>query len=66
MSSAPSLKYYSFKDINNFNDKIFVDDYTHDTFETWKIKGSTTKGGKFEYKAKVKDASSGLTDELKV
>ena len=64
--SCQSLKYYSFKDINNFQDKIFQDDYTYDTFETWKLKGSTTKGGKVEYKAKVKDNNAALDDELKL
>jgi hypothetical protein len=53
MSSPQSLKNYSFTSLGNLNDKVLADDYIFKTFETWKVKGKTTKNGKFEYEAKV-------------
>lgn len=32
---------------------VISDDFVHGSFETYKLKGSTTNGGKFDYKVKV-------------
>ena len=67
MSSAQSLKNYSFTTLANINDGLFKkDDYVWEKIETWKVKGSTEKGGKFEYKAKVKNNTTPMDDELKI
>lgn len=63
---AQSLKNYSFTSLANINDGLLKkDDYVYGQFETWKVKGSTSKGGKFEYKAKVKNNTTPMDDELK-
>jgi len=38
----------------------------YDTFETWKIKGKTLGGGKWDYKAKIKNFNEKLSTELKL
>jgi len=49
-----------------------TDDFVFGTFETYKIKGTTTKNAKFDYKAKVKvsekdrKVSASLSDEAKI
>ena len=66
---AQSLKNYSFTTLANINEGLFKkDDYAnvYSNFETWKVKGSTEKGGKFVYKAKVKDLSAAMEDELQI
>ena len=66
---AESLKNYSFTTLANIDEGLFKrDDYAnvYSNFETWKVKGSTEKGGKFVYKAKVKDLSAAMEDELQI
>ena len=66
---AQSLKNYSFTTLANIDEGLFKrDDYAfvYDKIKTWKIKGSTEKGGKFVYKAKVKDLSAAMDDELQI
>jgi len=49
-----------------------TDDFVFGTFETYKIKGTTLKNAKFEYKGKVKVSekenklSATLSDEAKI
>ena len=64
-----SLKNYSFTTLANIDEGLFKkDDYAnvYSNFETWKVKGSTEKGGKFAYKAKVKNNTTPLDDELTI
>ena len=64
-----SLKNYSFTTLANIDEGLFKrDDYAnvYSNFGTWKVKGSTEKGGKFVYKAKVKDLSAAMEDELQI
>ena len=66
---AESLKNYSFTTLANIDEGLFKrDDYAnvYSNFKTWKVKGSTEKGGKFVYKAKVKDLSAAMEDELQI
>jgi hypothetical protein len=65
-SNPQSLKYKSFTQLAELNDKVLSEDYVHDTFETWKVKGKTTNGGKWDYKAKIKSFNQNLTTELKL
>ena len=64
-----SLKNYSFTTRANIDEGLFKkDDYAnvYANMKTWKVKGSTEKGGKFVYKAKVKDLSAAMDDELQI
>ena len=51
---------------------MLSDDYVYVTFETYKLKGSTTNGGKFDYKVKVNVANkdgkltANIADEGKI
>lgn len=49
---AQSLKLSPFTSLGTPNN-VLSDDYVHGTFETYKIKGSTANGSKFDYKVKV-------------
>lgn len=51
---AKSLENRTFTTLGNKNDGLFGDDYVHGALETWKLKSSTSLGGKLEYKAKIK------------
>ena len=64
-----SLKNYSFTTLVNIDEELFKkDDYAnvHANMKTWKIKGSTENWGNFVYKAKVKDLSAAMDDELQI
>jgi len=61
-----SLANKSFTNLAEINDSVLNDDYIYSTFETWKIKGKTTNGGKWDYKGKVKDLKKGLESEVKI
>ena len=64
-----SLKNYSFTTLANIDEGLFKkDDYAnvYANMKTLKIKGRTQKGGKFVYKAKVKDLSAAMDDELQI
>lgn len=53
---AQSLKLSPFTSLGTPNN-VLSDDYVYGSFETYKLKGSTTNGGKFDYKVKVNVAS---------
>jgi hypothetical protein len=65
-SSPRSLTYRSFTQLADVKDGVLADDYVHDTFETWKIKGTTTGSGKWDYKGKIKNINEKLSTELKL
>jgi len=65
--SAPkSLKSKTFTQLSELKDKVLSEDYVHDTFETWKIKGTTSGSGKWDLKGKIKNFNQELGTELKV
>jgi hypothetical protein len=71
MTTPQSLQTTPFTDLARpkAGDKLFEEDYVHSAFETLKIKGVTTKGATWNYKAKVKlakDLTATYDDELKV
>jgi len=51
---AASLKNRTFTTLADLNDGVLGDDYVHGALETWKLKGKTSNGGKWDYKAKIK------------
>ena len=64
-----SIKNYSFTTLVNIDEELLKKyDYAnvHANMKTWKIKGSTENWGKFVYKAKVKDLSAAMDDELQI
>ena len=69
---AISLKNDSFTSLGKFNTSVLSDDYTHSTFETYKLKGSTSSGVKFEGKYKLNTKtenqliSASFSDEAKL
>lgn len=68
---AQSLKLSPFTSLGTPNN-ILADDYVHGSFETYKLKGTTSNGGKLDYKVKVnttkKDGkvSANIVDEGKI
>lgn len=52
---AQSLKLSPFTSLGS-NNNVISDDYVHGTFETYKLKGSTSNGSKFDYKVKINAA----------
>lgn len=50
---AASLKNRTFTTTGDKKDGVFGDDYVNRNLETWKIKGKTSNGGKWDYKAKI-------------
>lgn len=49
---AQSLKLSPFTSLGTPNN-VLSDDYVHGTFNTIKLKGTTSNGGKLDYKVKV-------------
>lgn len=49
-----SLKRRCFTDLAETNDDVLSKNYVHGAIETWKFKGATKNGSKWEYKAKIK------------
>jgi len=67
-----SIKTHNYTSLGDFSSKVLTDDFVFGTFETYKIKGTTAKNAKFDYKAKVKisekdkSVTASLTDEAKI
>jgi hypothetical protein len=59
-----SLKYRQFTQLYDLKDKVLTEDYVYGAFETWKIKGKTTTGGKIDYKGKIKAYNKELESQL--
>jgi len=51
---AHSLKNRTFHNLADMKDGVIGDDFVHGALETWKIKGKTSNGGKWDYKGKFK------------
>lgn len=51
---AASLRNRTFTTLADKNDGVLNDDWVHGALETWKIKGKTSNGGKWDWKAKIK------------
>jgi len=49
-----SLNNRTFCNLADLKDGVLGDDYVHGCLETWKLKGKTSNGGKWDYKAKIK------------
>ena len=68
---AQSFKVSPFTSLGSSNG-VIADDYCHGTFETYKLKGATSNGSKFDYKVKInaskKDGkiSANVVDEGKI
>jgi len=63
------LKNKTFTTLHDFSTKVFTDDFCYDNFETYKVKGTSSKNSTLDYKGKVKlenkegNYSASLTDE---
>jgi len=51
---AASLRNRTFTNLADKNDGVLNDDWVHGALETWKIKGKTANGGKWDWKGKIK------------